>query len=386
MKHLFSTDMQNQNIHFLKLIQIFFLTYYWYPIATTTVVESEDTYERIGGTATGGGTFWGLGSLLTSAKGFDELLALAEKGDHRNIDMLVKDIYGGDYELLGLPADLLASSFGKAMNATKDPNCNSGTEFSEADIARSLLFTISNDIGQISCLYAMMHKMQRVYFGGYFLRGHPLSMHTISYAINYWSRGQVYALFLRHEGYLGAIGAFLKGAEEFDSDKYSWMENLAGSADVPSSYSSLQELLPQVGSLPSPTLDTPPTGLVLGQLEMDRWEQPLACCPLLSDPEHYIADTVDLTKDAEAREYWLGCFRESVTKFMQRAIQSQPQSGTAIARAHRFRDKYLSRLQYLQEKPFAYGNLTVRSLLDLIEHCLKEFGFPDPYKLVRYQP
>jgi type II pantothenate kinase len=39
-------------------------------------------------------------------------------------------------------------------------------------------------------------------------------MHTISYAINYWSRGQVQALFLRHEGYLGAIGAFLKGAEE----------------------------------------------------------------------------------------------------------------------------------------------------------------------------
>jgi len=31
-------------------------------------VESEDRYERIGGTASGGGTFWGLGSLLTKAK------------------------------------------------------------------------------------------------------------------------------------------------------------------------------------------------------------------------------------------------------------------------------------------------------------------------------
>lgn len=27
-------------------------------------------------------------------------------------------------------------------------------------------------------------------------------------------QGEVQALFLRHEGYLGAIGAFLKGAEE----------------------------------------------------------------------------------------------------------------------------------------------------------------------------
>ncbi|MPC45327.1 Pantothenate kinase 4 [Portunus trituberculatus] len=53
-----------------------------------------------------------------------------------------------------------------------------------------------------------------VYFGGYFLRNHPVSMHTISFAINYWSRGAVQALFLRHEGYLGAIGAFLLGAEE----------------------------------------------------------------------------------------------------------------------------------------------------------------------------
>lgn len=60
--------------------------------------------------------------------------------------------------------------------------------FSEADIARSLLFLISNDIGQIASLYASMHNMNKVYFGGYFLRNHPLSMHSISYAIKYWTR------------------------------------------------------------------------------------------------------------------------------------------------------------------------------------------------------
>jgi len=76
-------------------------------------VESDSCYERIGGTATGGGTFWGLGTLLTKAKSFEELLDLAEKGDHRKADMLVKDIYGGDYETLGMHSDLIASSFGK---------------------------------------------------------------------------------------------------------------------------------------------------------------------------------------------------------------------------------------------------------------------------------
>lgn len=35
-------------------------------------------------------------------------------------------------------------------------------------------------------------------------------MHTLSYAINFWSKGTMKALFLRHEGYLGAVGAFLK--------------------------------------------------------------------------------------------------------------------------------------------------------------------------------
>lgn len=40
---------------------------------------------------------------------------MAERGDHRNVDMLVRDIYGGAYERLGLPGDLIASSFGKTV-------------------------------------------------------------------------------------------------------------------------------------------------------------------------------------------------------------------------------------------------------------------------------
>jgi len=37
----------------------------------------------------------------------------ATLGDSGNIDMNVGDIYGGKYDGLGLPADMLASSFGK---------------------------------------------------------------------------------------------------------------------------------------------------------------------------------------------------------------------------------------------------------------------------------
>lgn len=74
-------------------------------------VEADDKYERIGGTSMGGGTFWGLGSLLTKAKGFDELLQLASEGDHRNVDLLVKDIYGKvHWRLIAFPAGCFVSA------------------------------------------------------------------------------------------------------------------------------------------------------------------------------------------------------------------------------------------------------------------------------------
>lgn len=316
-------------------------------------VESDEVFERLGGTATGGGTFWGLGCLLTNKRGFDELLQLAERGDHRNVDMLVRDIYGGDYVTQGLPGELIASSFGKATYNDKGQ-----TKFSDADIARSLLLAISNDIGQIASLYATVHKMNKVYFGGYFLRNHPLSMHTISYSIKYWSHGKVRPLFLRHEGYLGAIGAFLYGTEK--PDEHSWLENYAGSSGFK---------------------DSIPTdlGIQVDQLEIDQAEYAVTFCPLLKDPASYNPDTTDLAEDKEARDYWLQCFEESVDKFVARAIHSQPHSPTAKDRATRLKEKYVNRLHYLNLQPFAYGTLTVRVLLDTIEHYMKEFDFPDPY-------
>ena len=35
-------------------------------------------------------------------------------------------------------------------------------------------------------------------------------MNTLSYAIKFWSKGTKKAYFLRHEGYLGSVGAFLR--------------------------------------------------------------------------------------------------------------------------------------------------------------------------------
>lgn len=49
-----------------------------------------------------GGTFWGLCSLLTEARSFDEVLELCARGHSQNVDMLVSDIYASEYEKMGI--------------------------------------------------------------------------------------------------------------------------------------------------------------------------------------------------------------------------------------------------------------------------------------------
>ncbi|CDS06976.1 hypothetical protein LRAMOSA09499 [Lichtheimia ramosa] len=170
-------------------------------------VTGPDDFSRVSGTSLGGGTLWGLLSLLTEASTFDDMLEMSQKGDNRNVDLLVGDIYGSDYSKLGLKSTRIASSFGKVF---KQGVRQSKDSFNHADISKSLLFMVSNNIGQIAYLNAKQHGLKRIYFGGCFIRGHPITMNTLSYAINFWSGGEIKALFLRHEGHLGATGAFLK--------------------------------------------------------------------------------------------------------------------------------------------------------------------------------
>lgn len=203
-------------------------------------VSGPREYQRVGGTSLGGGTLWGLLSLLTGAKTFDDMLGMAERGDNAKVDMLVGDIYGTDYGKIGLKSSAIASSFGKVFRMKRgedgeaeadstagpakaslksqptlpapinDPESSSATAFSSSDISRSLLYAISNNIGQIAYLQSEKHSLSTIYFGGSFIRGHRQTMNTLSYAIKFWSGGEKQAYFLRHEGYLGAVGAFLK--------------------------------------------------------------------------------------------------------------------------------------------------------------------------------
>lgn len=114
-------------------------------------VSGPQQYQRIGGSSLGGGTLWGLLSLLTQAKSFDEMLGMAEKGDNTQVDMLVGDIYGGGYGRIGLKSTTIASSFGKVFKKNTEAAQEEGTDgetrgkFAPEDISRSLLYAVRYD-------------------------------------------------------------------------------------------------------------------------------------------------------------------------------------------------------------------------------------------------
>ncbi|KAJ0169831.1 hypothetical protein K1T71_014437 [Dendrolimus kikuchii] len=167
------------------------------------VVNSPENFYRVSGTSLGGGTFLGLCCLLTGCSSFEEAISLAASGDNTTVDKLIRDIYGGDYTRFGLPGDLVASSFGHMCSADRR------AKVSREDLARATLVTITNNIGSIARLCASNERIERVVFCGNFLRVNPLSMKLLSYAMSYWSKGALKALFLEHEGYFGAVGCLL---------------------------------------------------------------------------------------------------------------------------------------------------------------------------------
>lgn len=187
-------------------------------------ITSPGVFERVSGSSVGGGTYWGLcRMLLNSAAGagkgamsFQHILDLAEKGDSNKVDMLVKDIYGGSYEenTTRLDGEMVASSFGK-LTMKEEP----GRGVSEGDVAIALLMMITNNLGQVSYLNAQLHGCKKIFFVGSFLRQNTISCRRLSYAIDFWSKGAMEALFLVHEGYFGSLGSFLSSAFGKDVDK-----------------------------------------------------------------------------------------------------------------------------------------------------------------------
>lgn len=63
-------------------------------------------------------------------------------------------------------------------------------DYTPADIAMALTRMVSYNIGHLAYLNAKRYNLSRVFFGGFYIRGHPYTMETISFAIRFWSKVQ----------------------------------------------------------------------------------------------------------------------------------------------------------------------------------------------------
>jgi len=336
-------------------------------------------HERVSGTNMGGGTFWGLCRLLTGCKDFDEMLELSARGDNANTDMLVGDIYGGnDYsKALGLSATTIASSFGKVvMEIDKEPG-----SYRPEDLALSLLRMISYNIAHIAVLNAMRLGLKRIFFGGFFIRGHPYTMDTISFAINFWSKGEMSALFLRHEGFLGALGAFLRHYDEPNSAlvsrKGSWIERFlktaGGESGAPADAAAIAEAEADVRPVAA-------AGLQVGVLHL---VPSLEVFPLLLEGASYAPDTLDLVSDPEERAYWLTLLAEHTPSLVDKAVLSAGSTAAARELGAGFHSTFTSMLARIAADPDAYGQLSLASVFEMREEALRSYGFRDAFKAVK---
>ena len=345
---------------------------------------AKDGHERISGTNMGGGTFWGLCRLLTGCKSFDDMLALSMRGNNANTDMLVGDIYGGvDYSrALGLSATTIASSFGKVvMDIDKELH-----EYRKEDLALSLLRAISYNIAHIAVLNAMRYGLKRIFFGGFFIRGHAYTMDTISFAINFWSKGELSALFLRHEGFLGALGSFLRYYDPADdpnspqppplptamgAKKGSWIERMQRMGldeDRHSAASATDDDDSQPPPLPRSLSEAGGPGVL-------HLVPGLSPFPLLAHSGSYIADTLDLVGDEEERSYWLSVLEEHVGVSVLKAVASDGGGEESRARGAAFQQSLQSLLARVRADPHCYGRLSLSALLEVREELLRQhFG------------
>lgn len=376
-------------------------------------VDGDGKFQRVSGTNVGGGTFWGLGRLLTNCKSFDEILELSQRGDNSAVDMLVGDIYGGlDYSKIGLSASTIASSFGKATSGSKDLS-----DYKREDIALSLLRMISYNIAQIAYLNALRYGLKRIFFGGFFIRGHAYTMDTISFAVGFWSKGEAQAMFLRHEGFLGALGAFLSydkhGLSNLTShqfierfpmgapyaggeiqgppirdlnEKITWMEKFIEkgieiTAPVPmavpgtTGVGGFERPLARSGSLRCDAS----AALNVGVLHLMPSLEPF---PLLKDPKGYEPNTVDLSQHDE-REYWFSILSDHLPTLVDTAVASEGATEGAKRRGDAFAQAFRAHLARLRQEPAAYGKLSLANLLELREECLREFHFMDAYRAIK---
>lgn len=276
---------------------------------------------------------------------------------------------------------------------------------------------ISYNIGQISYLNALRYGLKRIFFGGFFIRGHAYTMDTISFAVHFWSKGQAQAMFLRHEGFLGVLGAFMSYEKHGLDDlmAHQFVERFPMGApyvggeihgpplgDLNEKISWMEKFVLKGTEITAPVPMAPPGTTGVGgfdrpsskgeSLRSDssaalnvgvlHFMPSLEVFPLLADPKSYEPNTIDLSEPGEL-EYWFKVLSAHSPDLVDKAVASEGGTDDAKRRGDAFARAFSAHLARLMEEPAAYGKLGLANLLELREECLREFHFTDAYITIK---
>jgi type II pantothenate kinase len=168
-------------------------------IGTGTSIHSlkGSDHERIAGTGIGGGTLLGMSALMTGIHQFDEIVKFSAAGSRSEVDMLVSDIYFGNKT--PIDGGLTASNFG-------DAGLRPLMERSKEDVLATVQGLVGEVISTLSIQCAFAEEVEHiVYIGSTLAHNEPLQ----KIIGNYTKRKNRTPVFLRDNGYSGAIGALL---------------------------------------------------------------------------------------------------------------------------------------------------------------------------------
>ncbi|QFF98849.1 type II pantothenate kinase [Psychrobacillus glaciei] len=185
-------QLKQQNIHCEKAIIANIGT------GTSIHLMNENSHSRLGGTGIGGGTFIGLGQVLTGLSSYEELISLSKIGNRSSIDILVSDIY--ESNKLPINGSLTASNFGGVALKTAEKR-------SEADYLSGIQGIIGEVVASLCIQAADAYHVNSIIYIGSTLENNNLLKEIIR---SYTQLKDKEPIFLGKNGYSGAIGALLE--------------------------------------------------------------------------------------------------------------------------------------------------------------------------------
>jgi type II pantothenate kinase len=161
----------------------------------SALLVEESGVRRVGGTALGGGTALALGAALAGARSFEELCALARRGDRRRVDLCVADIYRSSPP--PLPGDVSAASLAKL-------GLPGGAGADPSDLAHAIMGLVGENAALLCGYLAAAAGVGCVVYGGSTLVDNPALVDVLRLVTAAAGRR---ALFLEHGAHAGALGA-----------------------------------------------------------------------------------------------------------------------------------------------------------------------------------